>query len=117
MADFEVQSAYSGVQAVVGADVDKGDYVLSNEVAGFYFSDYESGDTAFIVTKAEIVKVIKNAGEAWAAGEALYWDASGGNVTNVASTNVLIGYVERAALSAAVVGYMSFDGMAAFLKA
>lgn len=119
MAYFDFQAPdYATMQSVIsGADVDKGDFVALSEVDGFYAVDAAIGDTATVITECKRVKVVKNAGEAWTPGEALYWDDSDSNVTNVAGSLSLIGYATEAAASAAVVGYMRFNGTLRFAKA
>ena len=118
MADFEMLSGdYDVMTVTLGADVVKGQFVASNEVDGFYFADGDNGDAASVVTRCPKVEVIKNAGEAWAIGQAIYWDSTGGNCTTTVGTNSLIGYAIEAALSAAVLGKIAFDGTLRFAKA
>lgn len=50
----------------------------------------------------------KTAAQAWTVGQLLYW--SGTAVTNVASTNKLIGVAARAQLSADTVGRVRLNG-------
>lgn len=114
---FDVQSSdYSTIQETLSGTVASGDYVINNDVAGFYFTGGVSGDIRTIVTKSPRVKCFKKSAETWARGEALYWDDSGVQVTNVAGALVLIGYATEAAVSSQTVGFMEFDGFADFLK-
>lgn len=115
---FELLSAdYTEVKAKAAADLDAGDFVSQEEIDGFTLVDVLSGANYALIVKAEKARVEKDAGTAWVAGDALYWDATGENVTPVATSNTLIGFVYEAALSAAVLGVMTFDGSLAFAKA
>lgn len=119
MAKFDFQAPdYTEVKVTLGADVVKGEFVvLGTQTDGFYAVDGSNGDEATVITKCRKVKVEKNAGEAWASGNALYWDSTAENVTTTVSTNSLIGYAIAVAASADVVGYMDFDGTSRFKKA
>ncbi|MCK5609602.1 DUF2190 family protein [Candidatus Pacearchaeota archaeon] len=86
------------------------------DVVGFYLNDGAIGDEMAVITKAEKVEVIKNAGEAWVPGDTLYWDDSASNVTVTLTSNTMIGYVQKAAESADVLGMIVFDGHLQFLK-
>lgn len=108
---------YSESPVVLSGTVAAGDFATLNEENGFYFEGGVSGDTVTFVTKARKVAVEKAGSQAWVVGEAVYWDSGAENVTNVASTNVLIGFVVEAAASAATEGIISFDGSLAFAKA
>lgn len=115
---FELLSGgYSEVKAVAGSVLAAGDFVSQEEIDGFALVDVASGDDYALIVKAEKAKVEKDAGTAWAAGDALYWDAAGENVTTVLTSNTLIGFAYEAAGSADVVGVMTFDGSLAFAKA
>jgi hypothetical protein len=115
---FELLSgSYHEVKAVAGGTLAAGDFVSQQEIDGFTLVDAVATDEIALIVKAEKVKVEKDAGTAWVAGDALYWDAVGENVTTVLTSNTLIGFAYEAADSAAVVGYMTFDGSLAFAKA
>lgn len=115
---FELLSgSYHEVKAVAGGTLSAGDFVSQEEIDGFVLVDAVATDEIALIVKAEKVKVEKDAGQAWIAGEALYWDGTGMNVTNVLTSNTLIGFAYEAAVSAAVEGYMTFDGSLAFAKA
>jgi predicted RecA/RadA family phage recombinase len=115
---FKLRSTrYKAIEVVLAADVAAGDYATSGSVNGFY--QFGGLDTfpATLVVEAEQVEVVKAAGQAWVPGEPVYWHLTNLNVTNIATGAELIGYVHEAALSAAVVGVITFDGNAEFLKA
>lgn len=115
---FELLSAnYTEVKAIAGADLDAGDFVSQEEIDGFAFVDVESGALYALIVKAEKVRAVKLSGQTWTAGDALYWEAVGGNVTTSSGTNTFIGFAYEAAEVAAVEGIMVFDGSLAFAKA
>ena len=109
---FELESDYREIKAVnsSGSTLTAGSYFASGNVAGFSLVDVVAGAVFALVVAASKVKVVKNAGEAWAAGERLYYDESESEVTNVATDNILIGHAAEAATSAAVEGWVDFNG-------
>ena len=118
--DF-LDSNYTDAPVVIAATVVKGQFVAFAETDGFYAAakTFVTGDTnlATVITKCKKVKAVKNAGEVWIVGDALYWDDADDNVTVTAGALSLIGYAIEAAASAAVIGYMDFDGSSRFKKA
>jgi predicted RecA/RadA family phage recombinase len=62
------------------------------------------------INTAGVFDLPKTAAQAWTVGALLYW--SGTAVTNVASTNKLIGCAARAELAAATVGRVRLNGIA-----
>lgn len=116
---FELLSKdYKAIEVTIAADASAGDIFTYNELRGFILTDVDVSvqPQAALIIEAEYVKCVKNAGEAWDEGEALYWDTIDLNVTNVAGTLDLIGYAAAPAISAAVIGYMFFDGRAEWVK-
>lgn len=123
MADFELQCKnYDDILVAPAAAKVKGEFDTYNEVHGFYFAPITAaevalGETRALIIRAPRVYVEKTTGETWAPGEAVAWVAGTGKVSNVIGTDILIGYVVEAAVSAATYGVISFDGYAAYLKA
>lgn len=74
----------------------EGRTVFTNEASA-------AGDIAIVHLKG-IWKLPKVAGNAWTQGAPVYWDATARAITGTASTNVLAGYAEVAALTADTVG-------------
>ncbi len=115
---FELASAnYTEVKAVAGAAIVAGAYVAQGEITGFAFTDAINGAEYTVIIKAEKVVVEKDAGVTFVAGDALYWDTVGLNVTNAAGALDVIGVAYEAAASADVVATMVFDGTLAYAKA
>lgn len=116
---FELQSVdYEAIQTVIaGSDVVAGEHDTVGLLNGFYFTDAAIGETATFITKAEQVKVVKTGAQVWAAGAAIYVIVATDVCTTTVGANVLIGYAHEAALSADVVGWISLDGEASYLKA
>lgn len=99
-----------------------GEFVTYDQVNGFLIEAISAaqvvlGEDRALITKAEKVKCVKLAGAVWVTGEAVAFVVATSNVSNVIGSDVLCGHVIEPALSAAVVGYISFDGNAAYLKA
>lgn len=114
--------SYEEMQVTPAGAVSAGDFDTQEEVNGFYLVDFsaqqviDAEDAAFI-TKCELVRVEKAAGQAWLPGEAIYYHVGNGNCTNVGAGAILVGHTVRAAEAADVEGFISFDGYASFLKA
>ena len=116
--DFETRSAdYEEMTHTPGADVAKGEFVTLDDTHGFYMVATLSGKKATVIYKSKKTLVDKTTGQAWNIGDAVYWAAGTGKVTNVAGADILIGHAIAAAASADTDGYIHFDGRAAFLKA
>lgn len=114
--EAEVLSNYKSIKVVPAAAADQGEVLQYNETLGFYITEFTAAmlaaaESATLITHAERVKVIKNAGETWIAGEYVYWDAGNSEFTNVeGAATVFCGIITQAALSAAVIGYIMFNG-------
>ena len=91
------------------AAVSAGAGVLIGSIFGVAANDAASGAEVVINTTG-VYDLAKTAAQAWTAGALLYW--SGTAVTNVASTNKLIGCAARAELAAATVGRVRLNGIA-----
>lgn len=117
-----LSKSYEEIRVVPAAAAVAGEVLTYSEATGFHLVDHSAaqvaaGESAALIIKADRCKVIKNSGETWTPGEAVYWDAANSRFSNVAGALVLCGVVLEDAASAAVVGYINFDGTAAFLKA
>lgn len=98
-----------GAQAV-------GEFVTYNDVNGFLIEAIDSdqvsdGEDRALIVKAEKVKCVKLAGAVWVTGENVAFVVATSNVSNVIGSDIFCGHVIEPAESAAVVGYISFDGM------
>lgn len=120
--EFELLSKnYEEMKVLPAAAAAAGELVTYNEVNGFHFVDFSAeqvaaGEEATLITNADTVKVIKAAGQAWVAGEAVAFVVASSHVSNVLTSNILVGHAKEAALTAAVEGFIQFDGMLAFAK-
>lgn len=113
--------SYDEMQVTPAAAVVAGEFATYDEVHGFYLVDFSTdqvtaGEDAALITKCELVKVLKAAGQAWAPGEAVYYHTTNHNLTNVVTGAVLVGHIVRAAASADTEGWISFDGYVGFIK-
>ena len=91
------------------AAVSAGAGVLIGSIFGVAANDAASG-AEVVINTVGTYDLTKTAAQAWTAGQLLYW--SGTAVTNVASTNKLIGCAARAELAAATVGRVRLNGVA-----
>lgn len=115
---FELQSVnYKAIEVVVAADVVAGEHATEGVLNGFYFTDADSGDTATLITEAEMVKVVKTAAQVWAEGVAIYVITATDVCTTTATSNTLVGYAQKTAASADTEGWIQFDGTLAYAKA
>ena len=111
---------YTEITEVLSGAVSKGDFVTLGDTNGYYVVDGASGDTAAGITKARKTRGPLDA-VAVLPGEAAYITA-GGNLTNVSTSNTLIGvFVEAVDNSGGAAGDLNavidFDGCLAFAKA
>ncbi len=114
---FELASAnYTEVKAIAGSALVAGVLVKQGEIDGFAFTDAINGAEYALIIKAEKVIVEKDAGVAFVAGDAVYWDGVGLNVNNVAGALDVIGVAYEAAASADVVATIVFDGCLEYAK-
>lgn len=94
---------------IAPAAVLSGAPVLIGSLFGVAATDAAISTEVVIITSG-VFDLPKTAAQAWTAGALLYW--SGTAVTNVASTNKLIGCAARAELAAATVGRVRLNGIA-----
>jgi len=99
-----------------------GEVVVYDEVVGFHLVAFSAiqvaaGESAALIIKAERCQVIKNTGEVWKPGEAVYWDPTNNWFTNVAGALSICGVSVEDVASAVVTAVINFDGRVAFLKA
>lgn len=116
-----LSKTYEEMRVIPAAAAVAGEVVKYNDILGFMLVDFTAaqvaaGETAALITKAEKVKVIKNTGETWVPGEAVYWDVANSEFTNVAGTLDVAGKIIEDVASTPVIGYIAFDGNAEFLK-
>lgn len=116
-----VSKSYDEITVVPGAAAVAGEVLTYDDTLGFMLVDHTAAQVALsepaaLIIRAEKCKVIKNSGETWAPGEVVYWDPTNSWFTNVAGTLDVAGIIIEAAASAAVVGYIAFNGRAEFLK-
>jgi predicted RecA/RadA family phage recombinase len=113
---------YDEIRVIPGAAAAAGEVLIKAQATGFHLVDFSAaqvsaGESAAFIIRAAKCKVAKKSGETWAVGEAIYWDAANNWFSNVAGALNLCGRVHEAAVSAAVLGYIVFDGREAFTKA
>ncbi len=116
-----LSKTYEEMTVAPAAAIAVGEFVTYNEVNGFLIEKITTAQVALsevraLITKAEKVKCAKLAGAAWVAGEVVAFVVATSNVSNVIGSDIICGHVIEAAASAAVVGYISFDGKLAYAK-
>ncbi|GAH04022.1 unnamed protein product, partial [marine sediment metagenome] len=117
--ECEVTSkTYNQIEVVPGATRLAGAVELFQKTHGFYMTALTTEMVAeqhplginqpmTLITEAENVKVTKNAGETWIAGDAVYWIAGLKHFSIVpGSTGVLMGKVQRAAGDSVEIGFV-----------
>lgn len=120
--EAEVLGLYECIKVVPAAAKAAGEMDTYNESLGFYLVAFSAamlaaGESAVLITKAERVKVVKKSGEVWSGGEYVYWDDGNSEFTNVeGAATVLCGIISQAALSAATVGFIKFNGLLGNIK-
>lgn len=114
MAEAEVLGEYKSIKVVPAGAKLLGEVDTYNNTIGFHLTAFtavmlaDSESSTFIIA-AERVKVTKVAGEAWTAGDPVYWDEANSRFTiTAASLTKAVGKVSQAALTAAVIGYIVF---------
>jgi len=110
-----LSKVYKTVQSAVSTDVAAGDYLSSGALQGFALSDIASGDLGTVVVEAEIVAGVKEVGESWVAGDAIYSTSAGVLSKTSSAGNRLIGYAYQEAEVADPEGYITMAGFAEFL--
>ena len=108
MATNKVQNGSVINYANAGSAISSGDVVVAGTLVGIATVDIASGATGSVDLEG-VYTVVKNAGEAWAQGVALYYDESEADFTTTATDNVLAGHAFVSALSAATSGQIRFS--------
>lgn len=86
-----------------------GDILLVNGRVLVAYDDLAISEAGQWMIKADEMEVPKAAGEAWAAGDVVYWDDTAKAFTKTATANTKAGYVQEAALTAATLGIIALD--------
>lgn len=110
-----LSAVYDELRAVPTAAHSAGEVVTFNEVNGFLLeaitaAQFAASEERALIMDANIVQVIKLAGQVWVTGQPVYWDAANTRFTTTAGALDCTGYVYEAAASAAVTGFIKFDG-------
>jgi len=98
---------------VAGANVVAGEFDQSNDVNGFHLVDAVIGAVVAFITKADRVKVIKQAALVIEVGKAVYFDITAREADKT-NTNEFFGYCTKAAAAGDTHVECDFDGHAAF---
>lgn len=114
--------SYEEIRIVPAGAAVAGEVVVYDEAVGFHLVDFSAaqvtaGESAALIIKAERCQVIKNTGETWVPGEAVYWDPTNNWFTNVAGALSMVGHVVEDVASAVLTAVINFDGRMGFLKA
>lgn len=96
-----------------GSDVASGDGVVVGTIFGVAAGDIANGETG-ILNLVGVYELPKTGTQAWTVGAAIYWDATPGEATTVASGNPLIGVAVEAVGSGAgeTLGKVRLNGIA-----
>lgn len=89
--------------------VSSGQGVQVGRIFGVALANAASGETV-AVHRGGVAELPKATGQAWTVGQAVYWDDTNRVCTTTAGTNLLIGAVFEAAVSAATTGWVLLDG-------
>lgn len=98
------------IEFVAGATVNAGDAVVIGTLIGICAQTVYSGQTG-IANLTGVYRLTKLAGEAWALGAKVYWDAGNKRCTTTVGANTLLGGAAAAALSADTVGNVRLNGV------
>lgn len=84
----------NSVTVVMPYAVNAGSGVLKGALFGVAVNTYASGATGEIVTEGVFTNLVKasGTGEAWAAGDRLFWSDSNKNLTKNSTGNYCVGY-------------------------
>lgn len=91
------------------ADTLSGDLVVIGALFGIAATSALTG-VDVEVKCGGVYDLAKAAGQSWTVGAAVYWDATAKVITTTAATNLKVGVVAGAAVSAAVVGRVRLNG-------
>lgn len=81
-----------------GADITSGSPVFAGKIKGIALGDIAEDATGVIITQG-VFELTKKAALAVAAGDALYWDATPGEITKTGADGTFIGYAAKSELA------------------
>ena len=90
-------------------DVTSGSGALVGTLFGVALNTYKSGDMGVFGTEG-IWDLKKTSAQAWTVGQAIYWDNTAKEATNVVGTNTLIGKAVLAAVNPSSTGRVRLNG-------
>lgn len=93
------------------ADISSGDGVLVGQIFGVVTGDVASGEQGTL-SLTGVYSLPKATGQAWAAGDPIYWDASAGECTTDPDAATLIGAATAVALAGDTSGTVRLNGIA-----
>lgn len=96
---------------VAGATVTAGVPVLQSGLLVIPTVDAETGETFTALVRGVFTGLAKTTGEAWVAGQKLYWVTGTSKFSTTAGGNQLVGTANAAAESAATTGDVALDGV------
>ena len=114
-----LSSDYNQIDHNPAADVAAGTMTTIEDIHGFPIATVDISVQALgaFVTKASKIRAPKDA-VTIKEGEALYWTSGGTDkLTNIAGSDILVGFAVKDAASGVANVICDFDGRAAFLKA
>ncbi|MEE9609539.1 MAG: DUF2190 family protein [Myxococcota bacterium] len=94
------------VEHIAAAAITAGDVVLIAGGVGIAQDTVASGKLVTVAIGGQLQATPVIAAQAWTLGAKIYWDATPGEFTNVATANTLAGWAYRARASADTVGYI-----------
>ena len=102
------------MEYTAGSNRTAGDVLTKGDLITIAYETTASGDNGAVLCYAPSpgIKVVKNSGEAWTIGDALYYDSGNDEFTVTAPGNALAGYAAQAAGSSATVGYLALNAWA-----
>lgn len=92
------------VEHIAAAAITAGDIVLIAGGVGIALETVASGKKVGVVVGGQIQATPVIASQAWTVGAKIYWDATPGEFTNVATANTLAGWAIRARAAADTTG-------------
>ena len=105
---------YKEIRVVPAGTKLSGEMELSQKTIGFYITEFNTamlglGQSATLITEAEITKVIKNSADTWVAGDPIFWVETSTHCTNIDDgSGLLIGKALQAAGNGVVIGFVQF---------
>lgn len=104
------KSPGDNVTITADAETKSGDFVKKGAISGVAQSDAAAGEKLVLVRKG-MFGLPKLAAQAWTEGDKVYWDASEGECTTVATDNDLIGAAGADAADPSATGDVLLDGV------